>query len=69
MTSLIFSASNITIDKVSSYQATKGLNASFPTTELVPKGPLSVQAIGLHSGGVTVTSCWITGRANWIYNI
>lgn len=40
MTSLIFNASNITIDKISS--ATQGLNAGFPTTELVQKRPLSV---------------------------
>lgn len=42
MASLIFSASNITVDKISSYQATKGLNASFPTTDLVQREPLSV---------------------------
>lgn len=40
ITLLIFSVSNITIDKISS--AKQALNASFPTTDFVQKGPLPV---------------------------
>lgn len=42
MTLLIFNASNITIDKISPYQAMQRLNSSFPITELIQKEPLSV---------------------------
>lgn len=61
---LIFSASNITIYIICHTRT----ECKFSNYWACTKWTFSVWAIGLHLRGGTVTSCWTTGRANWIYN-